>query len=149
MSISFNVRMVNKNDLPYLQELYLNLYDTEITPLTTEVLKIWEDILKDPNYHILIGEDRGEIVSSVTLVIIKNLTSTMRPYAIIENIVTSPQHRNKGYAGSLLGHAVEIAREQNCYKIMLMSNSTNESTVRLYTKAGFSDREKTAFVMRL
>ena len=149
MSITFNIRMVSKNDLPALQELYLNLYDTEIKPLTAEVLKLWEGILKDPNYYILIGEDKGEVVSSVMLVIIKKLTSTMQPYALIENIVTAPSHRNRGYAGLLLQHAVEIAREQNCYKVILMSNSTNESTLRLYTKAGFSDREKTAFVKRL
>ena len=149
MSITFNIRMVSKNDLPALQELYLNLYDTEIKPLTAEVLKLWEGILKDPNYYILIGEDKGEVVSSVMLVIIKKLTSTMQPYALIENIVTAPSHRNRGYAGLLLQRAVEIAREQNCYKVILMSNSTNESTLRLYTKAGFSDREKTAFVKRL
>lgn len=141
--------MVNKNDLPALQELYLNLHDTEIMPITSEALKIWEEILKTPNYYILIGEERGVIVSSVTLVIIKNLTRKMRPYALIENVVTSPEHRNKGYAGCLLKKAVEISKEHNCYKIMLLSGSKNESTIRFYVNTGFSDTEKTGFVMRL
>ena len=145
----FNVRMVNKNDLPALQELYLNLHDKEIMPITSEVLQLWEEILKTGGYYILIGEDRGEIVSSVTLIIIKNITLKMRSYAIIENIVTAPEHRNKGYAGCLLQKAVEIAKENNCYKIMLMSGSKSESTIRFYTKAGFSDTEKTGYVMRL
>lgn len=149
MSITFNVRAVNKNDLPALQELYLNLHDTEIVPLTSESIKIWEEILTNPNYYIIVGEDKGVIVSTVTLIIIKNLTHKMRPYALIENVVTAPEMRNKGYAGLLLARAVEIAKDHNCYKIMLMSGSKNESTIRFYINAGFSDREKTAFVMRL
>ena len=145
----FNVRMANKNDLPALQELYLNLHDKEIMPITSEAIQIWDEILKTKGYYILIGEDRGAIASSVTLIIIKNITLKMRPYALVENIVTAPQHRNKGYAGCLLQKAVEIAKENNCYKIMLMSGSKNESTINFYIKAGFSDTEKTGYIMRL
>ena len=145
----FNIRMVNRNDLPALQELYLNLHDTNITPVTSEGLKIWEEILKTPDYYILIGEDMGQVVSSVTIVIIKNLTRDMRPYALIENVVTEPEYRKKGYAGRLLKKAVEIAKENNCYKIMLLTGSKSESTLHFYREAGFSDTEKTGFIMRL
>jgi GNAT superfamily N-acetyltransferase len=141
--------MVNRNDLPALQELYLNLHETSIAPITSEGLKIWEEILRTPNYHILIGDYLGEVVSSVTMIIIKNLTRDMRPYALIENVVTAKEHRKKGYAGLLMNKAVEIARENNCYKIMLLSSSKFDSTLELYKKAGFSDTEKTGFVMRL
>ena len=149
MSLGFNVRMVSKNDLPALQELYLDLHETEIMPITSDAMQLWEEILKDPGYHILIGEEMGKIVSSATLVIVKNLTRQMRPYALIENVVTAPSYRNKGYAGFLLQKAVEIAKENNCYKIMLMSGSKNESTIRFYINSGFSDTEKSAFVMKL
>jgi len=145
----FNIRMVNRNDLPALQELYLNLHDTNVTPITSEGLKIWEDILRTPDYYILIGEYMGRVVSSVTMIIIKNLTLNMRPYALIENIVTAKEHRNQGYAGCLMEKAVEIAREKKCYKIMLLSGTQDESTVTLYKKAGFSDRGKTGYIMKL
>jgi ribosomal protein S18 acetylase RimI-like enzyme len=118
-------------------------------PITSESFKVWEEILRMPNYHILIGEYMGRVVSSVTLIIIQNLTRNMRPYALIENVVTMPEHRNKGYAGHLLKKAVEIAKENNCYKIMLLTGSKNESTLALYKKLGFSDTEKTGFIMKL
>jgi len=149
MSIGFNIRMVNKNDLPALQELYLNHHDAEIMPITTETMRLWESILDDPGYHILICEEMGKIVSSVTLVIIKNLTRQMRPHALIENMVTSPDYRNKGYARLLLNQAIEMAREQNCYRIMFISGSKNESTLSFYRNSGFTDTEKSAFVMKL
>ena len=144
-----NIRTVNRNDLPALQELYLNLHEDSVNPITSDGLKIWEEILRMSDYHILIGEYMGQVVSSVTMVIIKNLTRDMRPYALIENVVTASEYRNKGYAGRLLKKAVEAARENNCYKIMLLSGSKNDSTLKFYKNAGFSDTEKTGFVMRL
>jgi len=144
-----NIRMVNRNDLPALQELYLNLHETNIIPITSEGLKIWEEILKTPDYYILIGEYMGKVISSVTVIIIKNLTRNMRPYALIENVVTVPEYRKKGYAGLLLNKAVEIAKDNNCYKVMLLSGSKSEATINLYKNAGFSDTEKTGYIMRL
>ena len=149
MLLGFDVRMVNKNDLPALQELYLNLHDAEIMPITSETMLLWENILGDPNYHILIGEELGKIVSSVTLVIIKNLTRQMRPHALIENMVTLPEYRNKGYAGLLMQKAVEIAKENDCYRAVFISGSKNESTIRFYLNSGFTNTEKSAFVMKL
>ena len=149
MPLGFNIRMVNKNDLPALQELYLNLYDTEVVPITSEAMQLWDNILKDPDYHILIGEESGQIVSSVTLVIIKNLTLQMKPNAIIENIVTLPPYRNKGYARLLLNKAIEMAKEKNCYSIMFVSGSKNDENLKFYINSGFSNTEKAAFVMKL
>ena len=149
MSNEFNIRLVNKNDLPALQELYLNLYDSEIMPITSETMQLWENILDDPNYHIIIGEETGKIVSSVTLVIIKNLTRKMRPNALIENIVTVPGHRNKGYARLLLDRAAEIAKDHNCYRMTFISGAKNDSTVRFYVNSGFTNTEKAAFVKKL
>ena len=149
MPPGLNIRMVNKNDLPALQELYLNLYDSEIMPITSETMQLWDNILTDPSHHILIGEESGKIVSSVTLVIIKNLTRQMKSTALIENMVTLPSHRNRGYARLLLNKAVEIAKENNCYRITFISGSKNESTVRFYINSGFTNTEKSAFVMKL
>lgn len=145
----FNIRIANKNDFQTLQELYLNLHETEIMPATSETVRLWEEILITPNYYILVGEESGIIVSSVTLIVIKNLTRGMRPYGLIENVVTVPECRNKGYARRLIQKAVEIAKESNCYKLMLLTGSKTESTIRFYLNSGFSNTEKTGFIMRL
>ena len=144
-----NIRMANENDLPALKELYLHLHEQYLTPVTPDQIKIWEEILRTPDYYILIGDYMGQAVSSVTIIIIKNLTRGMRPYALIENVVTAPDYRKKGYAGLLIKKAAEIAKEHNCYKIMLLTGSKKESTLDFYKKAGFSDTEKTGFIMRL
>ena len=82
------IREVIISDLNGLQELYLHLHETEKLPKSAELEELWNNIITDSNYHILVGEVDGKIISSVTLVIIKNLTRNMKPYALIENVVT-------------------------------------------------------------
>lgn len=91
----------------------------------------------------------GELVSSCDCVIIPNLTRGVRPYALIENVVTRTDCRGKGFASQCLARAGALAAAAGCYKVMLMTGSRQESTLRFYRKAGFDSEEKTAFVLRL
>lgn len=56
--------------------------------------------------------------------------------------------RNRGYASEALLRASKIAQESNCYKVMLLTGSKLESTLKFYEKGGFSQNEKTAFIKR-
>lgn len=103
----------------------------------------------DPNYHLLIGEVSGELVSSVTLVVVENLTHNMRPYAVIENVVTHANYRGSGYATTLIAYARELAIAAGCYKIMLLTGSKREETLRFYERCGFDRYAKQAFLMKL
>ncbi|NLP13978.1 MAG: GNAT family N-acetyltransferase [Clostridium sp.] len=87
-----------------------------------------------------------KIASSCVIVIIKNLTHNQRPYALIENVITSEQYRGRGYATEVLKFAKSIAESENCYKIMLMTGSKKESTLNFYKRAGYNDKDKTAFI---
>jgi Acetyltransferase (GNAT) family. len=83
------------------------------------------------------------------LVIIPNLTHGQRPYALIENVITDEAHRNRGIATACLNAAREIALQHRCYKIMLMTGSKKDSTLRFYRKAGYNSEDKTAFIQWL
>lgn len=143
------IREAEKTDLEGLLELYLHLHENEKLPVTPELLSLWDEIVQNPDYHLMVGEADGKFVSSVTLVVIKNLTRGMRPYALIENVVTHKDYRCRGYAQALMNKAAEIARNANCYKIMLLTGAKIESTLRFYEKCGFNHKDKTAFIMWL
>lgn len=66
----------------------------------------------------------------------------------MENVVTHGDYRKKGYASQLIEYATEIAKKENCYKIMLMTGSKKESTLNFYRQNGFSLDEKTACLKR-
>lgn len=110
---------------------------------------IWNEIMEDKNHHVIVNDINGKIVSSCVCVIIPNLTRNVRPYAFIENVVTHIEYRNKGYATECLNYAKEIAINNNCYKMMLLTGSKRQTTLDFYKNAGYNSNDKTAFIQWL
>ena len=140
------VREIRENELNKLLELYLSLHETSVPEMTEHLKNTWNTIMKDKNHHIIVKEIGGNIVSSCVCVIIPNLTRNIRPYAFIENVVTNSAYRGKGYATECLNYAKEIAIKENCYKLMLLTGSKEEATLKFYSNAGYNSSDKTAFI---
>ena len=140
------VREATIKDLDFLLELYLYLHEESIPKKDNHLLETWMQIIKDKNHHIIINVQDEKIVSSCVCVIIPNLTRQIRPYAFIENVVTHADYRNKGFATECLNYVRDIAMENNCYKMMLLTGSKNEETLNFYRNAGYNSADKTAFI---
>jgi GNAT superfamily N-acetyltransferase len=143
------IREANKNDLNALLELYLYLHEDSIPNQDEHLENTWKQIMEDKNHHLIVNEIDGKIVSSCVCVIIPNLTRNVRPYAFVENVVTHADYRKKGYASECLDYARTIAKNENCYKMMLLTGSKREETLRFYENAGYNSSDKTAFVQWL
>ena len=117
--------------------------------MTEHLNKTWRTIIGDENHHIIVKIVDDKIVSSCVCVIIPNLTRNVRPYAFIENVVTHADHRGKGYATECLNYAKRIAERSNCYKMMLLTGSKEESILKFYKDAGYNSTDKTAFIQWL
>ena len=102
--------------------------------------------MQDKNHHIIVNIIDDKIVSSCVCVIIPNLTRNIRSYAFVENVVTNSEYRGRGYATECLNYAREIAKKENCYKMMLLTGSKKESTIKFYENAGYNSSDKTAFI---
>ena len=143
------VREIKENELSALLELYTHLHEFGIPENGEHLQNIWSAICHDVNHHIIVCEMDGKIVSSCVCVIIPNLTRNIRPYALIENVVTHADHRGKGYATACLSYAKDLAVKSDCYKMMLLTGSKSESTLRFYQNAGYNCDDKTAFIQWL
>ena len=143
------VREAEKRDLDALLKLYLYLHEESIPEMNEYLEKTWDQIIGDPNHHLIVNEINDQIVSSCVCVIIPNLTRNVRPYAFVENVVTHAEHRGNGYAGECLDYARKIAEKENCYKIMLLTGSKKAETLKFYEKAGYNSSDKTAFIQWL
>lgn len=143
------VREVRENELDDLLELYLYLHEKSVPEMTEHLKETWDTILHDRNHHMIVNEVNGKIVSSCVCVIIPNLTRNIRPYALIENVVTNEAYRGKGYATACLNYAKELAKQSNCYKMMLLTGSKKEETFSFYRHAGYNHTDKTAFIQWL
>lgn len=140
------IREVKKEDLKGLLELYRQLHDNPVPEENGGLLSLWEKILRDKDHHIIVAEEDGKIVSSCVVIIIPNLTHNQQPYAFVENVITDGGCRKRGLATACLNYAKDLAVRENCYKLMLLTGSKNESTLRFYEKAGYNRKDKTAFI---
>ena len=143
------IREAVKEDLKELLELYLYLHEDSIPEDSEHLRNTWNQIINDPNHHIILNVIDGKIISSCVCVIIPNLTRNVRPYAFVENVVTHEDYRGRGYAGECLDYAKRIALDNNCYKMMLLTGSKKPETWHFYEKAGYNRNDKTAFYQKL
>lgn len=139
------IRKARKTDANDLKVLYFE-YLTHFPPKEEQDMNLWGSMLsrfeKDENMHLLVVEEDGKVVSSVQMAIVESLTHNVRPFAVVENVVTHVDYRNKGYASTLLEKATEIAKNRSCYKIFLETGSNRESTLNFYRNNGFVIDEK-------
>ena len=143
------IREIKDSDFDGLMELYMQLHDNAMPAKTPEIKELWERILEDKDHHIIVAEEDGQIVSSCVCVVIPNLTHNQQPYAFVENVITDERYRRRGLATDCLNYAKQIAEKENCYKMMLLTGSKKESTLKFYRRAGYNSEDKTAFIQWL
>ncbi|MBD3918535.1 GNAT family N-acetyltransferase [Paenibacillus sp. PR3] len=144
------IRKIQARELEDLLQLYNDLHKHDV-PLErgARLNEQWERMLANPGLEIWVVESEGKLAASCTLVIVDNLTRGGRPYALIENVVTRSDERRRGFGHAVLRQAIESARLQGCYKVMLMTGSKSEEVLRFYEGAGFVKGVKTGFIVNL
>ena len=144
------ITRATENDLRSLLELYRYLNpDDPVLPQDDRLQQQWRDILGNDALHYVVARAGDRLVSTCALSIIPNLTRNARPYGLIENVVTHPDYRKQGIGTQVLHYALSIAWKHHCYKVMLLTGSKTEATLRFYEQAGFVRGEKTGFVVKV
>ena len=143
------IRECTHQDLDRLLRLYTQLHDDPPSDPDGRARAVWQRICSDPSHHVIVADEGGELAASCICVIIPNLTRGQRPYALIENVVTARAFRRRGLGTACLAYAKQLAERENCYKLMLLTGSREEATLRFYRRAGYNDRDKTAFIQWL
>ncbi len=146
------IRKAKAMDAENLKVLYFE-YLTKYPPKEEQNMTQWAELLtrfeKDDHMYLLVVEEDGKAVSSVQMAIVESLTHNVRSFAVIENVVTHAEYRNRGFASALLQKASEIAKEHNCYKVFLETGSNKESTLNFYRNNGFAIDEKHSCLKKL
>ena len=143
------IREIMNEDYEGLMKLYMQLHDNPFPEKDSKMEALWNRILEDKDHHIIVAVEDGKIAASCVCVIIPNLTHGQRPYALVENVITDEALRKRGLATACLNYAREIAVRENGYKMMLLTGSKEESTLKFYEQAGYNRKDKTAFIQWL
>lgn len=137
------LRHLTQSDWPDAEALYWEL--TKSGAVGDEAM--FARVLSHPGTSVLGAELDGRIVSMVTLHILPNLTYGGRPYGLIENVVTAKAHRGRGLARAVMEFALQSAKDQGCYKVMLLTGRGRDAK-GFYEAVGFNADEKWGMMIR-
>lgn len=138
-----HIRLAEKRDIPSILELYRELTITTSqveqshSPSLADYRKVFAEIHSDRRQELLVVEDQGEVVGTIVLLVIPNLSHNATPWALLENLIVTEKHRGKGLGKMLLEHAVGRARQSGCHMVELCSDLRRKEAHNLYRSMGF------------
>jgi GNAT superfamily N-acetyltransferase len=142
------IRAATSKDLAGLLALYRDLRpDDPILPPDV-ARRAFENVLARNDIEIVVCEIDEILVATCMLVIVPNLASGARPFAIIEHVVTLTAHRRRGYSRLVLERALATAWCRDCYKVMLLSGAHRTDAHKLYESVGFVGDVERGFVAK-
>jgi len=142
------IREATHSDLTGINRLYLQLNPDDPALADGRDEQVLERILSSDLLVLFLGLIHDDIVATCYLNLIPNLSRNASPYGIIENVVVDSALRNSGHGKAIMKHALDIAWQAGCYKVMLQTGSKRESTHNFYKACGFSADAKFAFLAR-
>jgi len=97
-----------------------------------------DKIRRDPNNFLLVYEEEGVILGTLTLNICLQALHGIRPYGVIENIIVHEEYCSKKIGKQLLQYAEEYCKSIDCHRIMLLSNSKRERAHLFFEREGYN-----------
>ena len=130
------VTTIAEPDLSALSRLYGLLFPTT-TPLA-RIREIFGKIKGHPDYLLLGAKAGNRLVGSAMGVICASLSGDCRPFMVIENIVVSPESRDKGIGKALLQELELQAAARNCCYALIVSKIGREYTHVFLRSLGYN-----------
>jgi GNAT superfamily N-acetyltransferase len=139
------IRVAEKLDLPGILAVYAQpeLDAGELLPLE-HAEKIYSIFQQYPSYRLYVAVAGTKIVGTFALLIMDNLAHLGKKSAIIEDVGVLPEFQGHGVGKIMMQFAMEEARKNRCYKLVLSSNAKRERAHQFYDSLGF-DRHGYSF----
>ncbi|WP_421782085.1 GNAT family N-acetyltransferase [Kiloniella litopenaei] len=165
------IRLARETDYAAAVKLYAE-FGGDVPGISgDEGLARWREILAHPGTSVIVAADEGKdataggqekgqacdpdpscvpVCAIVTLHVLPNMTYLGRPYALIENVITSQRYRGKGLGRLVMERAIDMAWEAGAYKIMLLTGKGRKDggAKGFYESMGFSDEDKHGMTLR-
>ena len=159
------IRLARETDYAAVVELYAE-FGGDVPGISgDEGLARWREILAHPGTSVIVAADEGNdatageqekgqacapICAIVTLHVLPNMTYLGRPYALVENVITSQAYRGQGLGKQVMERAIDMAWDANAYKVMLLTGKGRQDggAKGFYESLGFSDEDKYGMTLR-
>jgi len=137
------IRTAKETDIPCILELYRQLTITTAPaeagkePTADDYKLVFNQIGALPNLEMVVAEENSEVIGSLILLIVPNLSHKGLPWALVENVIVDGTHRRTGVGRLLMEYAIQRAKEAECYRISLSSDNRRVEAHKFYESIGF------------
>lgn len=136
-------------DIPFLCELLNQLFslESEFKPDYETQSRGLSSIIASPEIGcILVARHRQQVVGMLNILYTVS-TALGGRVAIFEDMVVAESKRNLGIGTLLIEQAIQVARQNDCKRITLLTDRDNQVAQRFYRRLGF--KVSTMIPMRL
>lgn len=133
------VSLASLSDIPALCELLDILFseESEFTPNHEAQSRGLARIINNPDIGLIIlARQNNHVIGMVNLLFTVS-TALGERVALLEDMVVSPDARGSGVGSELLEQAIKFARLNDCKRITLLTDYTNEAAQSFYRQHGF------------
>ena len=130
------IEHINKTN--FLTNLFKLLNQLTKSPLLNynQLLSIVDNL--NSNHHIYIYQNYDKVpIGIITLIIEQKLIHSGSCVGHIEDLVVDSGYNGRGIATELINHCVQIAKDNNCYKVIL---DCKEELIPFYNKNNFKQQ---------
>lgn len=136
--MSIKIRKAIEADLPAVLKLYAQKDIDNGDVLSMDEAEVaFSKFGLYPNYSLYIAEIAGKVVGTFELLIMDNLAHRGKPSGVVEDVVVDVEYRSQGIGRQMMEYAIDVCRENGCYKMTLSSNLKRERAHQFYENLGF------------
>ncbi len=106
-------------------------------PLPASYIDAFNEITERHGGHVFVAELNGEIVGTVQMLLLPNLSHLGRPIAQLESMHVAATHRGNRIGEEMIRCAVAEAKLHGCFRMQLTSNKLRHDAHRFYKRLGF------------
>jgi GNAT superfamily N-acetyltransferase len=110
--------------------------------------RIWAEMLARDGLTVFVSEADEKVVSTCMLITAPHLLRSGRLHGFLENVVTHPEYRGRGFGRAVVLAALASAWQQDCFHVFLQSGRADPRTHRFYEGCGFTPGLRTAYVAK-
>jgi GNAT superfamily N-acetyltransferase len=141
-------RLAHASDLSSLLALFTVSEVSGAAQPSERAESIWQETLSQPGLHIFVADHDARIAASCMLLTAPNLLRGGRRHAFLENVVSHPQLRGRGYGKAVVQAALAHAWAVDCHHVLMQSGRADPGVHAFYEKLGFVPGLRVAYVAR-
>lgn len=141
-------RLARVSDLPSLLSLFAVSEVSAAAQPAERAERIWRETLAQPGVGVFVCDEADRIAATCMLITVPNLLRGGRRHAFLENVVTHPELRGRGFGKAMVQAALIHAWATDCYHVLMQSGRKDPRVHSFYRGLGFEPGLRVAYVAR-